>query len=561
MPFAGYDDFADCVSKNQDKNDPEAYCASIHEKATGKWPSEKEKMNAELKMLGEQIAKKDNPIQANPANPNNLKQHPEEKNIPEDNEPKKKMMQDIKELEEKVKEQNKPEESKPEDIEECAAKKKKYGESAVKDYLSKNKTFQHSIKSKEARKYIKSPSEAPAGANVQQGARGGYFYDTEPISAGEGRPDQPSPDEQGEWNEIVNIVNDDVAMDSVFATLKDIGYMDDNDIAMVKSDPDGDVYASLVQTAMENGWEKPAGEPEENSTKQDTDAKINQLIKDGELEIVEDGFGNFEGFMDEGGHLYKSQQDVVDAWGLDEDPEESAEKPKKLYNQNNNPDGYTPSDEDAEYEAQHKYGMSWNELGSDEQDGIMDDLISDWYSGEGNAYPKGFEPETIEKNYGEDVRSMYEDNLKQGLKHTKAFAKAVSDAKASMRQGEPAPDPEKKPYFDDASKDYYIKNYGAIPDFDWTNNNKNKVNQVIDAASSSGEDIETWIDSNYSNYDLSDSEWEEVEFELSSENEDEVSMAQDIINNMDNQERKRFYDLQDAYPTMSDEEILEEMGY
>lgn len=29
MPFAGYKDFADCVAKNQDKDDPEAYCGSI----------------------------------------------------------------------------------------------------------------------------------------------------------------------------------------------------------------------------------------------------------------------------------------------------------------------------------------------------------------------------------------------------------------------------------------------------------------------------------------------------------------------------------------------------
>lgn len=29
MPFAGYDDFDDCVAQNQDKNNPEAYCASI----------------------------------------------------------------------------------------------------------------------------------------------------------------------------------------------------------------------------------------------------------------------------------------------------------------------------------------------------------------------------------------------------------------------------------------------------------------------------------------------------------------------------------------------------
>ncbi len=29
MPFAGYSDFADCVSQNQDKDDPDAYCGSI----------------------------------------------------------------------------------------------------------------------------------------------------------------------------------------------------------------------------------------------------------------------------------------------------------------------------------------------------------------------------------------------------------------------------------------------------------------------------------------------------------------------------------------------------
>ena len=40
-PFADYKDFADCVSQNQSKDDPEAYCASIHHQATGKWPTEK----------------------------------------------------------------------------------------------------------------------------------------------------------------------------------------------------------------------------------------------------------------------------------------------------------------------------------------------------------------------------------------------------------------------------------------------------------------------------------------------------------------------------------------
>lgn len=32
MPFAGYKDFADCVKRNQDKDNPEAYCAAIMRK-------------------------------------------------------------------------------------------------------------------------------------------------------------------------------------------------------------------------------------------------------------------------------------------------------------------------------------------------------------------------------------------------------------------------------------------------------------------------------------------------------------------------------------------------
>lgn len=33
MPFAGYEDFDDCVAKNQSKENPEAYCAEIQKKA------------------------------------------------------------------------------------------------------------------------------------------------------------------------------------------------------------------------------------------------------------------------------------------------------------------------------------------------------------------------------------------------------------------------------------------------------------------------------------------------------------------------------------------------
>jgi len=41
MPFAGFRDFSECVNKNKDKRSPEAFCAYLHHKVTGKWPAEK----------------------------------------------------------------------------------------------------------------------------------------------------------------------------------------------------------------------------------------------------------------------------------------------------------------------------------------------------------------------------------------------------------------------------------------------------------------------------------------------------------------------------------------
>jgi len=39
-PFGEYASFADCVAKNSDKADPQAWCASLEHKLTGKWPAE-----------------------------------------------------------------------------------------------------------------------------------------------------------------------------------------------------------------------------------------------------------------------------------------------------------------------------------------------------------------------------------------------------------------------------------------------------------------------------------------------------------------------------------------
>lgn len=40
MPFGKYKNFKDCVAQNQDKENPEAYCAQIHFNITGKWTGE-----------------------------------------------------------------------------------------------------------------------------------------------------------------------------------------------------------------------------------------------------------------------------------------------------------------------------------------------------------------------------------------------------------------------------------------------------------------------------------------------------------------------------------------
>ena len=39
-PFGEYADFADCVAKNQDKTDPEAFCAWLHKQITGQTPAQ-----------------------------------------------------------------------------------------------------------------------------------------------------------------------------------------------------------------------------------------------------------------------------------------------------------------------------------------------------------------------------------------------------------------------------------------------------------------------------------------------------------------------------------------
>jgi len=42
MPFGPYQDMGDCISRNQDKDDPGAFCAALHHEITGQYPTQKE---------------------------------------------------------------------------------------------------------------------------------------------------------------------------------------------------------------------------------------------------------------------------------------------------------------------------------------------------------------------------------------------------------------------------------------------------------------------------------------------------------------------------------------
>lgn len=52
MPFGGYQDFSDCVRKNQHKKNPEAYCASIMHQIEGKQDIEKMFTNQHIVPIG-----------------------------------------------------------------------------------------------------------------------------------------------------------------------------------------------------------------------------------------------------------------------------------------------------------------------------------------------------------------------------------------------------------------------------------------------------------------------------------------------------------------------------
>ena len=58
-PFGDYKDFQDCIDKNQEKHDPEAYCATIQRQVEGKTKQKPEPSTRDLlKLLEPQLEPK-----------------------------------------------------------------------------------------------------------------------------------------------------------------------------------------------------------------------------------------------------------------------------------------------------------------------------------------------------------------------------------------------------------------------------------------------------------------------------------------------------------------------
>jgi len=56
MPFGEFKDFAQCVAKNQGVGNPEAFCAALHKKITGKFPTEASSMGFYQLMVATQLS-------------------------------------------------------------------------------------------------------------------------------------------------------------------------------------------------------------------------------------------------------------------------------------------------------------------------------------------------------------------------------------------------------------------------------------------------------------------------------------------------------------------------
>ena len=151
MPFGKYKDFDACVKDNQDKDSPEAYCAEIEHKITGKWPAE-EKLLLEVEKMESEIKDKDNPIQANPSNPRNpIRDIEGTDNVPEMKEPAGTLTKEIEQVEDEIKKKE-PGVRKLDGTgplggtAECPLTKNKVEGLSMKDYLKQKKEFRHQVR-------------------------------------------------------------------------------------------------------------------------------------------------------------------------------------------------------------------------------------------------------------------------------------------------------------------------------------------------------------------------------------------------------------------------------
>jgi hypothetical protein len=172
----------DCDSKN-DKTLPGYWSCKKWESLNDFTYKEKMELKEELnkveKML-EAIEKDKNPIEANPENKRNKGTTLDTDNVPYD-----KQNEDI-----------------IEDYEYKFAKQKKSKLiDDMKESLSSTiKEFNNISTMTEAKIFIDDPFEAPPGANVQVGPRGGYFYDTSPTK---------SDDKKGKDKEVTKDMSSD----------------------------------------------------------------------------------------------------------------------------------------------------------------------------------------------------------------------------------------------------------------------------------------------------------------------------------------------------------------
>lgn len=64
--------------------------------------------------------------------------------------------------------------------------------------------------------------------------------------------------------------------------------------------------------------------------KKKAEKEFQELIKSGEIQMRKDGFGSFQGYDDEAGHVYSSKEEVIESFGLGEETIHKENSPKNF---------------------------------------------------------------------------------------------------------------------------------------------------------------------------------------------------------------------------------------